>query len=211
MRGQTLFIFGAALVTKLWFHIASRARGERVPLMLIMDGFQNFAGLETLGVMLAEERKYKIQLVLAHQHLSQLKEREVAPEDVLSNTMTKVAFRTLGKESKILAKNLEPSREKELMSDLTSLPDGQAIVKLRARFAEEPAKPFKVSTLPPPEKEFFDLEKLINRAKERYSLREEEKPETEKEEKELEPGLEKLLKAVQRLGNEGKRRRRQRS
>ena len=96
--GSDLNMAGAAIVTKLWFYIAAREREERTPVMFLMDEFQNFAGLETLGIMLAEGRKYEIQLVLAHQHLQQLK-TQVSVNDVLGNTMTKVSFRVSGEDA----------------------------------------------------------------------------------------------------------------
>lgn len=149
--------------------MASREREERIPILLLMDEFQNFAGLETLGIMLAEGRKYRIQLALAHQHLGQLKEKEVSVEDVLSNTMTKVAFRMSGEGASVLAKSLDPSRARDWMDTLTSLSNGMMVVKLRAKFGEEPMPPFKISALPLAEKRFFDMSRLVEKSRKLYA------------------------------------------
>ena len=48
-------MIGSALITKLWFYCASRPREERNHVLLVIDEFQNFAFLEMLEVMIAEE------------------------------------------------------------------------------------------------------------------------------------------------------------
>jgi type IV secretory pathway TraG/TraD family ATPase VirD4 len=87
-------MIGSALMTKLWFCCASRAKEERNPVLLVIDEFQNFAFLETLEVMIAEARKFGIGLVLSHQHTGQLTPGLLG--EVLGNTATKIIFRVSG-------------------------------------------------------------------------------------------------------------------
>jgi DNA helicase HerA-like ATPase/DNA-binding MarR family transcriptional regulator len=161
-------MIGSALITKLWFYCASRPREERNPVLLVIDEFQNFAFLETLEVMIAEARKFGIGLVLSHQHTKQLTEALLG--EVLGNTATKIIFRVSGEDALTLARSINMRNERNLANLLASLPDGSAVVKLRAGFGEEPIKPFEIFTLPPLEKKRVDFEKLIERMRQKYSL-----------------------------------------
>jgi DNA-binding MarR family transcriptional regulator len=67
-------------------------------------------------------------------------------------------------------RNINMRNKRSLANLLASLPDGSAVVKLRAGFGEEPIKPFEIFTLPPLEKKRVDFEKLIERMRQRYSL-----------------------------------------
>ncbi|MGQ9469666.1 MAG: type IV secretion system DNA-binding domain-containing protein, partial [Nitrososphaerales archaeon] len=160
-------MIGSALITKLWFYCASRPREERNPVLLVIDEFQNFAFLETLQVMIAEARKFGIGLVLSHQHTKQLTEGLLG--EVLGNTATKIIFRVSGDDALALARSINMRHERNLANLLVSLPDGSAVVKLRAGFGQEPIRPFEILTLPPLEKKKVDLNKLIERMRERFS------------------------------------------
>jgi DNA helicase HerA-like ATPase len=140
-------MIGSALITKLWFYCASRPREERNPVLLVIDEFKNFAFLETLEVMIAEARKFGIGLILSHQHTKQLTEALLG--EVLGNTATKIIFRVSGEDALTLARSINMRSERSLASLLVSLPDGSAVVKLRAGFGEEPIRPFEILTLPP--------------------------------------------------------------
>jgi DNA-binding MarR family transcriptional regulator len=158
---------GSALITKLWFYCASRPREERNPVLLVIDEFQNFAFLETLEVMIAEARKFGIGLVLSHQHTKQLTEALLG--EVLGNTATKIIFRVSGEDALTLARSINMRNERNLANLLVSLPDGSAVVKLRAGFGEEPIRPFEILTLPPLEKKKVDFNKLLEKMRQKYS------------------------------------------
>lgn len=159
-------MIGSAVITKLWFFCAVRKREDRNPVLLVMDEFQNFAFLETLQMMITEARKFGIGLVLAHQHTRQLTENLLG--EVLGNTATKIIFRVSGEDALILARNLDIRRETILASVLSNLPDGSAVVKLRARFGQEPVAPFEIFTLGPMERKRTDLDKLIIKMQSEY-------------------------------------------
>jgi len=154
-------MIGSAIMTKLWFFCAARAREDRNPVLLVIDEFQNFAFLETLQMMIAEARKFGIGLVLSHQHTRQLTESLLG--EALGNTATKIIFRVSGEDALILARNLDIRRERTLASVLTNLPDGSAVVKLRAGFGQEPIAPFEIFTLEPMERKQVNIDKLIKK------------------------------------------------
>lgn len=160
-------LIGSALITKLWLTIVSRERKDRTPVFLAIDEFQNFAHLETLGDLVTEGRKYQIGLLLAHQHTKQVPEKLLG--DILGNTATKVIFRVAEKDARIIANSFDYSDKNKVLSVLTSLPDGRAVVKLRSGFGEKPIPPFEIYSLKPPVKKHSFTEKLLERMRTLYS------------------------------------------
>lgn len=160
-------LIGSALVTKLWLSVVSRERGNRPPLFLAIDEFQNFSHLETLGDLVTEGRKYGIGLLLAHQHTKQVPEKLLA--DVLGNTATKTVFRVSEHDARVVGNSLGYGDKNRLMQVLTSLPDGRAVVQLRSGFGERPIAPFEIFTPRPPVKMHSFTERLVGRMRERFS------------------------------------------
>jgi len=206
---QNMQMIGSAIITKLWFHCASRARDHRTPILLAIDEFQNFAHLETLQVMVTEARKFGVSLILSHQHTKQLPESVLS--EVLGNTATKIIFRVSGEDAVTLSKTLDISSARMLSSDLTNLPDGSAIVKLRAKFGDESVAPFEIFTLQPMERKSIDFNSLLIKMQERFSapsliqappaVRIEDSPKVSEE---LSEGMVEFLKVVSEVGGKGK-------
>jgi type IV secretory pathway TraG/TraD family ATPase VirD4 len=71
-----------------------------------MDEFQNFA-TSSLANMLSELRKYRINMILAHQYLSQLDLN--ARDAILGNVATIISFRLGLTDVEILAKEFYPT------------------------------------------------------------------------------------------------------
>lgn len=160
-------LIGSALITKLWLSVVSKEKESRASVFLAIDEFQNFSHLETLGDMITEGRKYKIGLLLAHQHTKQVPEKLLA--DILGNTATKTIFRVSERDARIISNSLGYADRSRLMQVLTSLPDGKAVVKLRSGFGEKPLPPFEISTLKPPSKKHSFTDGLIKRMIRLYS------------------------------------------
>ena len=118
------------------------SRENYFPIILAVDEFHLFSHLETLRNIIAEGRKYRIGLILAHQHTSQLSEKLLG--DVLSNSGIKVIFRVSGDDASLISRCFGCS---ELAEKLVALPDGKAIVYVSGRIFNE-TKIFEVSTLP---------------------------------------------------------------
>jgi hypothetical protein len=136
-------LMGALLVASLGLAGLSRSDvpvEARPDLYLYLDEFQTFATL-SLATMLAELRKYRVNLILANQYLGQL---DPAIRDaVLGNVGTLVVFRVGAPDASLLARELAP---KFSAQDLLTLPNWNFYVKLMIN--GEPSRAFSGETLP---------------------------------------------------------------
>jgi type IV secretory pathway TraG/TraD family ATPase VirD4 len=139
-------LLGSLLVSHLSLAAMERAdrpQGERRDFYLYLDEFHTFATL-TLATMLSELRKYRLNLILAHQYLSQL-EPEVR-DAVFGNAGSFIAFRVGALDAPTVARELSPTFEAD---DLLSLPNFS--IYLRLMIEGEVSKPFSAAPLPPRE------------------------------------------------------------
>lgn len=135
-------LLGSLLVSHLALAGLERAdlpQEKRKDFYLYLDEFHTFATL-TLATMLSELRKYRLNLILAHQYLSQL-ETEIR-DAVFGNAGTFISFRVGALDASTIARELSPKFEAE---DLLSLPN--FAVYLRLMIDGEPSKPFSAETL----------------------------------------------------------------
>lgn len=135
-------LLGALLVSTISLAPFSRAElpeGEREDLLLYLDEFQNFT-TPAVANMIAELRKYRVGLTLAHQHLHQL-EPDVR-HAVLANVGTLVTFRLGAEDASVIARDLAPEFDPE---DLLDLPNHTIYLKLMVDGA--PSRPFSALTL----------------------------------------------------------------
>ena len=91
---------------------------------LYVDEFHNFLTLSFADI-LAEARKYGLNLVLAHQYLEQLDEKLRAA--VFGNVGTIISFRVGVEDAKLLAREFYPSFSE---TDLANLPNHSIYLKL---------------------------------------------------------------------------------
>ena len=141
---DTANLLGALLVSTLSLAAFSRAdmpEEARRPFYLYIDEFQNFTTL-ALANMVSELRKFRVGLVLAHQHLHQL-EPDVR-HAVLANVGTMVAFRLGPEDAPLFAKEFAPNFD---ASDLLNLPHHDII--LRLMIDAVPCQAFSATTLRP--------------------------------------------------------------
>lgn len=134
-------LLGSLLVSHLSLAAMERAdrpQEERRDFYLYLDEFHTFATL-TLATMLSELRKYRLNLVLAHQYLSQL-EPEIR-DAVFGNAGTFIAFRVGALDAPTVARELSPTFEPD---DLLSLPNFS--VYLQLMIEGEPSRAFSAST-----------------------------------------------------------------
>lgn len=101
-------LLGAMLVSKIGLAALSRAdvpEETRRDFYLYLDEFQNFTTLSFTS-MLSELRKYRVNLILAHQYLAQL---DLAIKSaILGNVGTIIAFRVGMEDAEIIAKEFYP-------------------------------------------------------------------------------------------------------
>jgi len=141
---ENSYLLGTLVVSKLNQIATSRqnmAASERKPFYLYMDEFHNFI-TPSLAAILSGARKYNLGLVLAHQELHQLSERDggVAAA-VIANPYTRVCFR-LGDFD---AKKLEDGFSHFKAKDLQNLGVGEAIARV-----ERAEYDFNLKTVPLP-------------------------------------------------------------
>jgi type IV secretory pathway TraG/TraD family ATPase VirD4 len=141
---DTASLLGAFLVARLGRTALRRAdtpESQRRDFYAYLDEFQTFSTL-SLANMLSELRKYRLNLVLAHQFLSQL---ELPVRDaVFGNVGTTVAFRLGLADAEILEKEFYPDFK---ATDLVSLPNHRIYLKLMVDGVV--TRPFSAVTLEP--------------------------------------------------------------
>ena len=140
---DTSSLLGSLLVTTIGLAAFSRAdvlETNRPDFFLYLDEFQNFTTL-SVATMISELRKYRVGLILANQHLSQL---EIDVRDaVLGNVGTIVSFRVGPQDAAILGREFADRFEP---LDFMNLPNHH--IYLRIMIDGAPSKPFSAITLP---------------------------------------------------------------
>lgn len=119
---------------------SSQPEEGRRDFFVYLDEFQTFT-THSLASMLSELRKYRVSLILAHQHLSQL-EPEIR-DAVFGNVGSIVAFRVGAADASYLSKEFAPVFS---ASDLIALPRYHFYIRLQ--IDHEQSRPFSAVTLP---------------------------------------------------------------
>jgi DNA helicase HerA-like ATPase len=135
-------LLGSLLVSRLELAALSRAdipEDARRDFYVYLDEFHSFATM-SLATMLAELRKYRVNLILAHQYLTQL-EPDIK-DAVLGNVGTTIAFRLGPEDARVFAREFAPIFEAE---DLLRLPNYSIVLKLMIEGA--PSRPFTAETI----------------------------------------------------------------
>ncbi len=137
-------LLGAMMITKIQLAAMSRVNipeKERKDFYLYVDEFQNFA-TESFANILSEARKYRLNLIIAHQYIEQVDEKVQAA--VFGNVGTIVSFRVGAVDAEALEKEFFPVFTQE---DLVNLPKYEIYLKLMIDGVASEA--FSALTLPP--------------------------------------------------------------
>ncbi len=168
--GETnAYLLGMIFVSKIFMASLSRvdvAQEKRIDFYLYIDEFQNFC-TETISSILSEARKYRLNLILAHQYIAQLPEK--IREAIFGNVGSQVVFRIGAQDAEFLIKEFEPYLK---TSDLISIDNFWAYVKLMIKGKTSP--PFNINTFPPKEGNLEQIEFLKQKSFERYGKLKEE-------------------------------------
>lgn len=163
-------LLGAMLITKIQLSAMERVRipeEERVDFYLYVDEFQNFA-TDSFASILSEARKYRLNLIVAHQYTGQLvtdistKVRDA----IFGNVGTVIVFRVGASDAEFLEKEFEP----ELMpQDMVNLPNYCVYLKLMVNGVT--SRPFSAQTLPPFNVKLSSVnaERIIQNSRKRYA------------------------------------------
>ncbi len=127
---------------------------------LYIDEFQNFT-TNSIAVILSEARKYGLSLNVAHQFIAQLDED--IRNAVFGNIGTKCVFRVSTEDAEFLEKEFKPEFS---ASDIANLDNFNAYLSMLSD--GKPIRPFNITTLPPSERDFSQVEKLKQLSHERY-------------------------------------------
>lgn len=152
-------LLGLIVIGKILFAALSRVDLEesaRKDFYLYIDEFQNYI-TDSISIILSEARKYKLNLVLAHQFLAQLdKGNNTSVRDaVFGNVGTIVSYRIGVEDSEIIAKQMAPVVTEY---DLINMPKYTCYIKLLIDNANPPAFNFNPIL---PEKGNYELAKEI--------------------------------------------------
>lgn len=158
-------LLGGMLITKIQLAAMERVdipEPDRKDFMFYVDEFQNFA-TESFANILSEARKYRLDLIMAHQYMEQLEEEVLAA--VIGNVGTTVVFRVGSTDAEILAKEFIPTFIEE---DLVNLPKYHVYLKLMIDGVS--SRPFSALTLPPIGTNTGSAEKVVRVSRERYAV-----------------------------------------
>lgn len=136
-------VLGSMLVNAIQLAALSRAsqdEADRVPFYLYVDEMHSFVSLSFADI-LAEARKYKLSLFLAHQYIEQIHEK--IRYAIFGNVGTMIIFRVGAEDAKQLVQEVHPVFSEE---DLINLPRYSMYVKLMIDGAT--SKPFSATTVP---------------------------------------------------------------
>lgn len=142
-------MLGMIIVSKLQMAAMERAalpEDQRHDFYLYIDEFQNFI-TESIATILSEARKYRLDLIIAHQYLGQLvdnKGKNTVRDAVIGNAGTIVTFRIGPEDADVLQKEFQPVFNAH---DLLNVEQYTAYIKLLIN--NTAAKPFNMMTYPP--------------------------------------------------------------
>ncbi|PIR97766.1 MAG: hypothetical protein COT89_03255 [Candidatus Colwellbacteria bacterium CG10_big_fil_rev_8_21_14_0_10_42_22] len=137
-------LIGLVVVGKLLMAALSRVdseEGTRKDFYLYMDEFQNIT-TPSIATILSEARKYKLNLIIAHQFIQQL--QDDIRDAVFGNVGSMMAFRVGAEDAEFLEKQFAPKIEQK---DLIEMDNFQAYVRMLVN--GKTTKPFNMKLIPP--------------------------------------------------------------
>lgn len=157
--------FGAVLVTKLYQASMQRIRlpeSQRTPYYLYVDEFQNIA-TKTFENILAEARKFGLNLTVANQNLSQLSPS--LRSSLFGNVASVIVFQISAEDAALMEMEMKPVFE---MQDMINLSEREIYVKMTIDGRRW--DPFSAEVLPvtPPRHAPF-TERIMAQSRQKYA------------------------------------------
>ncbi len=137
-------LLGLMIVGKLQLTAMRRAympENERLDFYLYLDEFQNFT-TDSIATILSEARKYRLNMIMAHQFIAQLTDKIKAA--VFGNVGSMILFRVGVEDAEFLKPQLAPIFGAR---DLINLDNHNCYVKLMLK--GQTSRPFNMETYPP--------------------------------------------------------------
>lgn len=140
------YLLGMIITGKLLMAALSRVdadESQRKDFYLYIDEFQNFT-TESIATILSEARKYRLNLIIAHQFIKQL--RDDIKNAVFGNVGSMVAFRVGPEDAEALKTQFEPVFTP---SDLINIDNFNAHMRLLIN--NQTSRPFNIQTIREPD------------------------------------------------------------
>jgi hypothetical protein len=125
---------------------------QRRDFYLYIDEFQNFT-TDSIAIILSEARKYRLNLIIAHQFIAQLTEK--IRDAVFGNVGSMVAFRVGPQDAEFLEKVFAPSLN---VQDLSNIDNFNAYVRLLIN--GQTSKPFNIKAPKAPKGDYEKIKTL---------------------------------------------------
>lgn len=157
-------LLGGMLITKMQVAAMERVNvpeDTREDFYLYVDEFQNFA-VESFAGILSEARKYRLNLIMAHQYITQLSEE--VRDAVFGNVGTMITFRVGSPDAVFMENEFMPRFTPE---DIINLP--KAGIYLKLMIDGVASQPFSAITLPPIAQRTGSLPRVVEQSRERYA------------------------------------------
>lgn len=157
-------LLGGLIITKIQMSAMERVdvpEEQRADFYMYVDEFQNFA-VESFASILSEARKYRLNLIMAHQYIAQLTEE--VRDAVFGNVGTMISFRVGSPDATFMEDEFMPRFTPE---DIINLPKFHIYLKLMIDGVT--SQPFSATTLPPIAVRTQSLQKVIEQSRERYA------------------------------------------
>jgi hypothetical protein len=161
-------VLGSMLVNAIQLAALNRAaiaEENRKPFYLYVDEMHSFISISFADI-LAEARKYKLSLFLAHQYIEQVHEK--IRYAIFGNVGTMIIFRVGAEDAKHLAQEVNPIFSEE---DLIALPRYSMYIKLTIDGAS--SKPFSANTIGIDLPMYSNKYEVIHSSRELYGIRKE--------------------------------------
>jgi len=163
-------LLGAMIITKIQLAAMERIKileSKRKDFYLYVDEFQNFA-TDSFASILSEARKYRLNLLIAHQYIGQLvTDTSTKVRDaVFGNVGTRFSFRVGAIDAEVLEKEFSPEF---VIQDLVNLPNHEIYLKMMVDNIR--SRPFSAATLPTLKLEVVEhsVEKMIEFSRAHYA------------------------------------------
>lgn len=144
-------LIGLILVAKIKQAALARASlppEERKDFFLYIDEFQNYV-TPSIESILSEARKYRLGLIIAHQYIEQLKQKDLWGETdltwaIFGNVWTIMSYKVWAKDAEYLEQEFAPEFSRQ---DLVNIDRFKAVMKLS--IDTQPSRPFSINVLNP--------------------------------------------------------------
>ncbi len=156
-------LLGGMIITKIQMSAMERVdmpEDKRQDFYMFVDEFQNFA-VESFASILSEARKYRLNLIMAHQYIAQLTEE--VRDAVFGNVGTIISFRVGSPDAQFMEDEFMPRFTPE---DIINLPKFAIYLKLMIDGVT--SMPFSAATLPPIGMRTNSTQKVVEQSRERY-------------------------------------------